>query len=145
MLNNAFFFASCLATLEKESHCKLQQTCYMLKSQTSTCNDLKKVIAHVAKSRTQLSFLQLLQAQKIARQVSEKTCYTLQSTHNLSSNAIATQIARGVVSCDTRLICAIVASPKKLRGRLLRRHVTRCNLPTTCPQLDTNCKRGCIM
>ena len=32
VLHGAIFFATCLATLEKKVHCKLQETCYMQKS-----------------------------------------------------------------------------------------------------------------
>ena len=31
--------------------------------------------------------------------------------------------------CNPSLLCAIIASPKKLRDQLQREHVTRCNLP----------------
>ena len=38
------FFATCLETLEKEIHCKLQKTCYMLQCQAATCNSFKTYV-----------------------------------------------------------------------------------------------------
>ena len=36
---------TCLAKLEKEIHCKLQQICYTLQSQAATCNGVKKSLS----------------------------------------------------------------------------------------------------
>ena len=41
VLHDAILLATCLATLEKEIHCKLQETCYMLQSQAATYIGLK--------------------------------------------------------------------------------------------------------
>ena len=38
VLHDAIFLATCLATLEKEIHCKLQKTCYTLQSRAATFN-----------------------------------------------------------------------------------------------------------
>ena len=57
------------------------------------CNDSKNVFAIVAKSRTELCFLQSLQAKKVARQVAKRACWTLQRTCNLSRNPTATQLS----------------------------------------------------
>ena len=40
--------------------------------------------------------MQMLQAQKVVRQVAKRTFYKLQTTCNLSRKAIATQIARKI-------------------------------------------------
>ena len=42
MLHGTISFANCLATLEKEIHCKLQETYYTLQSRAATCNGFKK-------------------------------------------------------------------------------------------------------
>ena len=42
-----------------------------------------------------------------------------------------------VTWCSTNLLCAIIASPKTLRNKFQRGHVTRCNLPATCQTKQT--------
>ena len=37
MLHDVVFLATCLATLEKEIHCKWQKTCYKVQSPAATC------------------------------------------------------------------------------------------------------------
>ena len=41
LLRDAIFFATCLATLRKEIHRNLHETCYMLQSRAATCSGLK--------------------------------------------------------------------------------------------------------
>ena len=64
MLHGATVLATCLATLEKEIHHKLQRTCHTLQSRTVSCNGFEKVHAIVAENRTALYFVQSLQVQK---------------------------------------------------------------------------------
>ena len=40
--------------------------------------------------------------QNVASQAAERVCYALQSNHNLSRNAIATQVAKKIAQCRTR-------------------------------------------
>ena len=63
-LHGVICVAICLATLEKEIHCKLQKSCYTLQSRAANCNGFKLVRAIVEKSRNELHFVQSLQAQK---------------------------------------------------------------------------------
>ena len=83
MLHDEIFLETCLATVEKEIHCKLQKTRYTLQSRAATCNRFKTIHVIIAESRTELYFV-------------------------------------------------IFASPKNLREKLQKGHVTRCNPPATC-------------
>ena len=59
-----------------------------------------------------------------------ETCL-LQLVMDFFSNVVR-QVARKIASCNTTLLCAVVASPKKLRDKLQRGYVTPCNLPANC-------------
>ena len=96
VLHDEIFLETCLAMLEREIHCKLQMTCETLQPLAATCNVQKNILAMVAKSRTNLYFVQSLQAQKDAKKFAKRTCYTLQPTCNLSCNAIQHKLQRNL-------------------------------------------------
>ena len=64
--------------MEKEIHCKLQKSRYTLQSRAATCKSFKRIHAIVSESRTELYFVQSLQAQKKLRYVAKRPCYMLQ-------------------------------------------------------------------
>ena len=78
VLHSAICFVTCLATIEKEIHCKLQRSCYTLQCGAAACNDFKQSMQTLQSvEQSSLYFVQSLQAQKVARQVAKRACYTL--------------------------------------------------------------------
>ena len=53
LISQCWKTSSYLPMLENIIYCKLQSTCYTLQSPNATCNDFKKVIRIVEKSRTE--------------------------------------------------------------------------------------------
>ena len=104
VLHGAIFIATCVATLERTVHCKLLQTFCTVHSVGLQLAVASKNLCNCCKCRPKLYFVQSLQGQKVARQVAERVCYTLQPTCNLSRNAIAAQVARKIVSCYTSFL-----------------------------------------
>ena len=64
---------------------------------------ISKISATVGKGRTELCFIQLVEAQKNVRQLAKRAYYTLQPNCNLSRNTIATHTAQKIISCNTNL------------------------------------------
>ena len=77
MLDDAIFLATCFTNLEKEMHCKLQNTCYTLQSRAATCNGFKKS-------------LQSLQEVELSSIVCVPQCNFL---FNLCCNGVARKVA----------------------------------------------------
>ena len=76
MLHNAIFSQ----WLEKETHCKFQETCYTLQCRAVTCNGLKKS-------------LQSLQEVELSSTQSTASVTQCKFLCNLHSNGIVTQVA----------------------------------------------------
>ena len=62
----------------------------------------------------------LCKPDKVVRQVTKKTCYTLQPTCNWSCNAITTQVAKRITRCNTSLNLVPTCPKNRKNGGLLR-------------------------
>ena len=89
VLQDAIFLATCLATLQKEIHCKLQETCYTLQSLVTTCYGFKKSLQSLQKvepsftaSVTQRNFF----ATCVAMALTDKLQRVICPLSNLSGN-----------------------------------------------------------
>ena len=100
VLDDTSFLAICLATVEKQSIaiCSIHVTRCNLGLQFAI---VSKIGAIIVKCKTGSALCNSCKPKKVARQVAESTYYTLQPTYNLSRNAIVTQVAKKIVSCNT--------------------------------------------
>ena len=103
VLNDAIFLATCLASLQKEIHYKLQETCCTLQSRVPPCNGSKKSLPSLRKVEPSSTFYNRCKPKNVARKVAKRACYALQSTCNLSCSTIGTQVAKKIASCNNSL------------------------------------------
>ena len=88
--------------MQKEIHCKLQKTCYTLQSRAATCNLFKtNSTQSLAKAEPSSTLCNCCKPKKVPRQIAKRACYMLQPTCNFSRNAIETQVAKKIASCNT--------------------------------------------
>ena len=73
----AIWIATC-RNVGKINHCTLQKSCHTLLSRAATWNGFKTVQAILAKSKTELHFVQSCRPKNVARQFAKRACYTLQ-------------------------------------------------------------------
>ena len=91
VLHDAIFLATCLATLEKEIHCKLQKICYTLQFRAATqcCGSKKKSAQSLQKVEPSSTLCNLCKP-KNARQVAKMAGYML-----------ATKFEKKISPCNT--------------------------------------------
>ena len=90
MLHNAIFLATCLATLEKGIHCRLQETCGTLQPRAAICNGFKKSLQSLGK-------VEPISIACVTR--SNFLC-------NLCCNGVARQL-EGILQCVTYPLCSL--------------------------------------
>ena len=85
--------------LEKEIHCKLQETCYTLHSKAAICKKRKQQWLH--KTEPGSTLRNRCKPKKVTKQVAKRACHKLKPACSLSHNTIATQVAKIFVPCNT--------------------------------------------
>ena len=93
MLHGVIFLAIRLMALEKEIHCKLQETCHMSQSHAQLAMVSKDLSSRCKTWNKDRLCAIVASPNKLGNKLL-RACYTLQPTCNLSCNAVATKVAR---------------------------------------------------
>ena len=79
--------------------CRRYVTCCNLELQLA--RDMKKSVQSLQKVESSCILCNRYKPKKVARQVAKRACYTLQPTCNFSRDAIAAQVVKKIMPCNT--------------------------------------------